>query len=395
MKGLGEPEFSRTTVMLSVASYSACSGGMLLINKLALHFFPLPSTITLVQLVFCVAVLHLFQAGGLLQLDALTWSKIRPYMVYNVAFAAYAYANMRALQDSGVDTVILFRCCSPLVIAVLDWAFLGRALPSWRSTFSLVLICVGGVGFVEVDGTYRALGFRAYTWCLIYLALLCFLICFGKQMVASLKLNGTTGHVYYTNLLSIPIMIAMVVGSGELERLPSMTLSRQAWFFLALSSIVGVAISWTGWHCRTVLSATGFTIVGVMCKLIPIVGNTLMWDKHANYLGLAYLLLALFGGSVYEQAPLRQPKSDPSAAGPGKNTGILPAAKSREDPSRHGANEIDSPACSSHKHSPTVSSGFVGPGGAEIPAADPKSSAAATCEALGAKTPARRAGARE
>eukprot|EP00906_Rhabdomonas_costata_P029210 RCo041243 len=363
MKGLGEPEFSRTTVMLSVASYSACSGGMLLINKLALHFFPLPSTITLVQLVFCVAVLHLFQAGGLLQLDALTWSKIRPYMVYNVAFAAYAYANMRALQDSGVDTVILFRCCSPLVIAVLDWVFLGRALPSWRSTVSLVLICVGGVGFVEVDHTYGALGWRAYTWCLIYLALLCFLICFGKQIVASLKLNGTTGHVYYTNLLSIPFIMTVVAGSGEVERLHTMNLTWHAWVFLILSCIFGVAISWTGWHCRTVLSATAFTIVGVMCKLIPIVGNTLMWDKHASYQGLAFLLLSLFGGTIFEQAPLRQPEAPRESSVLAKLTGVVTKELPRSTP-----DDPESPASASQKYFPNTSShstGFTASGGQE------------------------------
>jgi hypothetical protein len=46
-------------------------------------------------------------------------------------------------------------------------------------------------------------------------------------------------------------------------------------------------------------------------KVITVVFNILMWDKHASPLGTAFLLLCLAGGAMYEQAPMR---SVPEAA---------------------------------------------------------------------------------
>eukprot|EP00906_Rhabdomonas_costata_P000637 RCo000814 len=298
---------ARTTVLLSVLSYSLCSGGMILVNKLAVHFIPLPSYVSVAQLIFCVLVLHVAALLGMVQLDKLVWAKVKPYLVYNLAFAGSLYANMRALQDSNVDTVIVFRSCSPVVVCVLDWIFLGRTLPSLRSTAALALIAVGSVGYVQVDSSFALLGWAAYTWCLAYLALLCFLMCFGKQIVATVEMTGgTSGHVYYTNLLSIPIMLAVALLNSEHELFPTVELSLGGVVFVGLSCVVGVAISWTGWHCRSVLSATAYTIVGVMCKLLPVAVNTAMWSKHASAAGVAFLLLSLAGGTVYQQAPLRR-----------------------------------------------------------------------------------------
>eukprot|EP00966_Prymnesium_polylepis_P213655 4947938-Prymnesium_polylepis.2 len=50
---------------------------------------------------------------------------------------------MKALEHSNVETVIVFRACCPLVVCVLDWAFMGRQLPSARSALSLLLLTAG------------------------------------------------------------------------------------------------------------------------------------------------------------------------------------------------------------------------------------------------------------
>lgn len=65
------------------------------------------------------------------------------YSVYTVAFVLGVYCNMRALENSNVETVIIFRSCTPLAVAICDWIFLGRELPSRRSTVSLCTIGFG------------------------------------------------------------------------------------------------------------------------------------------------------------------------------------------------------------------------------------------------------------
>ena len=74
---------------------------------------------------------------------------------------------------------------------------------------------------------------------------------------------------------------------------------------LAVSSVVGTLIGYTGWSCRSLVSATTFTLVGVINKFITILLNVFIWDKHASPLGIMALVLCLVGGSFYQQAPMR------------------------------------------------------------------------------------------
>ena len=40
----------------------------------------------------------------------------------------------------------------------------------------------------------------------------------------------------------------------------------------------------SGWYCRSLVSATTYTLVGVMNKFITIVGNVLIWDQVRSVL---------------------------------------------------------------------------------------------------------------
>ena len=58
-------------------------------------------------------------------------------------------------------------------MAGLDWVFLGRELPSRRSTLALTAIIVGAMLYVATDSEFRVNGFAAYTWIFIYFVLIC------------------------------------------------------------------------------------------------------------------------------------------------------------------------------------------------------------------------------
>jgi GDP-mannose transporter len=62
---------------------------------------------------------------------------------------------MRALSVANVDTVIVFRSCTPLAVCLLDWLFLGRAFPSVRSLVSLSGIVLGSLGYVLNDKDFQ------------------------------------------------------------------------------------------------------------------------------------------------------------------------------------------------------------------------------------------------
>lgn len=53
------------------------------------------------------------------------------------------------------------------------------------------------------------------------------------------------------------------------------------------------------------ISATSFTLVGVVNKFLTVLLNVVVWDKHSSFYGVLSVCLCLFAGSFYQQSPLR------------------------------------------------------------------------------------------
>eukprot|EP00746_Dinoflagellata_sp_MGD_P013414 gnl/MRDRNA2_/MRDRNA2_128987_c0_seq1.p1 gnl/MRDRNA2_/MRDRNA2_128987_c0~~gnl/MRDRNA2_/MRDRNA2_128987_c0_seq1.p1 ORF type:complete len:355 (-),score=38.55 gnl/MRDRNA2_/MRDRNA2_128987_c0_seq1:6-1070(-) len=304
-------------VVLSIALYTFCSSVMLVANKLAIHFVPMPAFVFCIQL--AVSVVYVY-AGGVLkyiEVDDWTWVKIKSFSPYTAAFVASVYANGRALQASNVETVIVFRACSPLFVSILDYFFLGRELPSGRSLFALLTVTAGAVGYMFNDSAFMLEGFHAYAWVSIYVVAIVVEMTYGKQLLKSIEFKTSVwGPVLYTNLTSLPFMAFLGVSAGELERLDDTRLGESNWgaFTLALSCIVGVGISWAGWNCRDKVSATTYTLIGVLCKVLSVMFNVLIWDKHASAGGIGCLMVCLVASSAYQQAPMRKTATSPNGA---------------------------------------------------------------------------------
>ena len=49
-----------------------------------------------------------------------------------------------------------------------------------------------------------------------------------------------------------------------------------------LSCVFGIAISFTGWRCRALVSATCYTVLGVANKMLTVLANIIVWDDHAS-----------------------------------------------------------------------------------------------------------------
>ena len=73
-----------------------------------------------------------------------------------------------------------------------------------------------------------------------------------------------------------------------------------------LGCVAGTGIGYSSWWCRDKVSATSFTIIGVLNKCFTILTNYFIWSNHANAQGIACLFFCLVGGAVYKQAPMRK-----------------------------------------------------------------------------------------
>lgn len=59
------------------------------------------------------------------------------------------------------------------------------------------------------------------------------------------------------------------------------------------------------WLCRGMVSATTFTLVGVVNKFLTVLLNVVIWDKHSSPEGIMAVCICLLAGTFYQQAPRR------------------------------------------------------------------------------------------
>ena len=234
-------------------------------------------------------------------------------MVYVVAFSAGTWANMKVLMVSNVETVIVFRACTPVVVSLTDYLFHGRALPSPRSAAAMTLVVLGAVAFVAQDRDFEVQGLAAYKWVLVWFWLLVFQLTYGKHLVTGLGLRSIWSPVLYTNSLAVGPTLLLGFVSGEAAKLTHVELTTQGIFWLLASCAIGTGISWAGFKCQSVITATAYTVVGVVNKMLTVLVNVLIWDRHASAHGIGALLVCLVGGALYQQAPLRPPSSAAAA----------------------------------------------------------------------------------
>jgi GDP-mannose transporter len=302
--------------LFAVAGFMTCSSMMLIVNKLAITCLPLPATVLALQLVTCGAGVRLAGALGLCEVEGLKIEKIKAFGVTPLAFLATLLANIKILEYANVETFIMVRNATPLATSVLDWVFLGRELPDRKSTSMLFLSLVGSIGYVTADSGFQV---RAYSWAVAWVIIFLFDQVYIKHVISTVPMTSWS-RVYYNNI------IAGIFAMGFALTYERANWSWNAWvgdisigvLVIAISCAMGTAMSYFAFVARDALSATSFTVVGNVCKVLSVFGNIFLWDKHATSVGLTWLAVVIFGSAMYGQAPLRKSESLPLMAGKAK-----------------------------------------------------------------------------
>jgi GDP-mannose transporter len=242
----------------------------------------------------------------MIKCDAIVSSKVQAFVPVSLIFLATIFTNMKTLQYANVETFIVFRCSTPIVISVCDHMFLGRELPDKQSVGALGGLLVGAFGYATTDSSYDVKGYMFVT---IWYFIFCLDQVYLKHVVDSVKMDSNWGRVFYSNFLASCPLIFSALGSGEDVTIQT-GWTPAAIAAVVLSIVLGAAMSYFAWLARSLVSATYFTVIGNSCKLLTIIINVMIWDKHASPFGIGCLLLCLVCAYFYKQAPLRTPKED-------------------------------------------------------------------------------------
>eukprot|EP00775_Hariotina_reticulata_P005741 gene5741-5981_t len=290
-------------VPLIVLYYGLCSSTLIVINKVAVHTVEAPVFILLLQLLFSAFTVKGFTISGVLDAEGLQWSLMKPFALIIVAFLGTLFANIKVLMYSNVETFITARSSTPLVLSVCDFLFLGRELPGRRSVCSLLLLVASCAGYTMFDQGFKI---EAYTWLLVWYIFFTFEATYVKHVCDTVQMSNW-GRVYYTNILAgMALLAAFPFCTTEHDVLRVTDFSWNKIIVLGLSCAVGVGMSHAGYLLRSNVSATSSVVVGVVCKIGSVLLNLMIWDQHASGVQLVFLSLGLLGGSLFQQAPLRQ-----------------------------------------------------------------------------------------
>ncbi|CAH8370531.1 unnamed protein product [Eruca vesicaria subsp. sativa] len=288
-----------------VIGYALCSSLLAVINKFAITYFNYPALLTSLQYLTSTLGVYLLGKLGLLHHDAFTWDTAKKFLPAAVVFYLAIFTNTNLLRHANVDTFIVFRSLTPLLVAIADTVFRSQPRPSKLTFCSLLVILAGAVGYVANDSAFTL---TAYSWALAYLVTITTEMVYIKHMVSSLELN-TWGFVLYNNLLSLMIAPIFWFLTGEYTDVFTAVNANGgslfepvAFFAVALSCVFGFLISFFGFAARQAISATAFTVTGVVNKFLTVVINVLIWDKHASPVGLVCLLVTICGGIGYQQS---------------------------------------------------------------------------------------------
>jgi hypothetical protein len=182
--------------------------------------------------------------------------------------------------------------------------FLHRPWPSLKTWASLGIIFAGSVLYVATD--YQ-LTFAAYMWAVAYLVSMMIDFVYIKHVVTTIELN-TWGLVLYNNIQALLLFPLELLIMGELKKIQHEIIDESDWHSfpvilpVVLSCLLGLAISFFGFSCRRAISATGFTVLGIVNKLLTVMINLVIWDKHSTWIGTIGLLICMLGGVMYQQS---------------------------------------------------------------------------------------------
>jgi drug/metabolite transporter (DMT)-like permease len=151
---------------------------------------------------------------------------------------------MKSLTTVNVETVIVFRSCSPIAVSIIEYLFLNREFPSFRSCLSLLGVVFGAFLYCLSDSQFLLEGYSSYFWVIIYFVLITTEMTYGKVITSAVKMDSIWGSVLYCSVLSLPLLAMIECYEGKMEQKidAATNLSSFGWFIILMSSIFATLI---------------------------------------------------------------------------------------------------------------------------------------------------------
>lgn len=227
-------------IAAAILLYTICSSSLLLINKIAIEKVSAPTFILWLQLTSSTIFVSVSSAAGCkaIQLNRLSLRQIWRFIPAAFGFLGVMYANIKVLQHANVETLVVFRCSTPLILSFLDFAFLERELPTLRSWISLMGILLGSVGYLLSQTVFQI---SALLWLALWLVFFLFEMTYLKHICDTIDVTNWS-RVFYNNFIGLFPLTLVGIFSDDYYLVSKVHIDSPTIVVLSLSCIVGVSL---------------------------------------------------------------------------------------------------------------------------------------------------------
>lgn len=291
--------------------YFLSSSSLLVLNKVAIRAIPNASLLLLIQLGSTVVILAAPALFGKTSVNFRPNRKVvRAYITVAVVFLATIYSNFQVIHSIGINPFIVLRCSTPLMVSVLDWALMSRTLPNIKSAFALCGILACGSMYarlkvVDPSVSEYSAATHWFLWSMIWLLSFLLDMVYIKYVVEAYPCSGSE-RTLYQNFLALPILVLLLTTGVEKYSLFEVTgASQSAYIAVLVSCFAGATLSFTGMSLRSELSATSFTVLGIVCKMASSFLNEIFIEPERDLARLLCVVGVIVSSACYKQAPLK------------------------------------------------------------------------------------------
>lgn len=289
-------------MMLATTLYCICSAGMLLSNKLAIHDFPLECALVFFQLLFTVLFLGIFafpyiRVGSMK--DFLRWSLVAPM------YCGMLLTSILALKAAPMSLVIVLRNASPLGTLFFERFYPEPLRISKMMLLSMVMMLAGA--FMYMTAHVQPISWVGAGWVLLNGA-----IAVADRLLQRLLLAknqypvdiSKTGITFINNFIGMIVVGIAMVLKGEVAHVADAVklLTLQGKVNVALSCVLGMAISYTSIWAQSLITATSFLVMTNANKFIIIAVEA--WGMHSTMtpVQVCGASMTILGGLFYGKA---------------------------------------------------------------------------------------------
>lgn len=218
------------------------------------------------------------------------YSNMSKWYIASLLLTIMMFTNMKAVFYIPLTLFTLYKNCAIILVAMLEFKFFGTKV-TWIGLLSFALMIVSSMFGNSIDKIEKP----GYAWMVAnILSTSAYVVYLKKLMVVDLSTR--TESVFFTNLLSIPVLLLMSLSFDPLEPV-FVDLKLGAGILLSAACAYLTSFS-TAWSVKS-LSSTSYTMLGALNKLFLSASGFLVFDESFDYTKFISLLIGIASAAVY------------------------------------------------------------------------------------------------